>query len=78
MGKQSQPQAIARITNSIERQDAEELYSILPKRILFDALWDSVAVRLAEQSDKYGTVEDIRADTRTMVSAVLAVTKAHK
>ncbi len=42
MGKQTQPATIAALSDSLTRQDAEEMYAEIPKHRLWDVLWTFV------------------------------------
>ncbi len=73
MGKQTMPRSIAALDNALAadgsvieltRQDAEELYASVPKRVLFDALWEAMEDRYCARPgtvDAGGTIANVRA-----------------
>ena len=48
MGKQSLPRSIAALSDTGDRADVMAIYESLPKRVLFDTLWEVLAGRYDE------------------------------
>jgi trehalose-6-phosphate synthase len=68
MGKQTKPASIAALTDSLTRQDAEEMYGELSKRVLWDTLWNLV--------DRTG--DHCHGDDKAIIASIWSLAKANR
>jgi hypothetical protein len=68
MGKQTKPKTIAALTDSLTRQDAEEMYGDLSKRVLWDMLWNLI--------DKVG--DHCNGDDKAIIASIWSLAKGQR